>query len=325
MLVLRAHVIPAWVLGVLLFAAGCREQKKSESSTQEIARVGAVSISRDDYEALLNLRAHGDTNRFARPDAKEALLDELVRREAILARAKAAGFDERPDVKESVKRLIVAKFEAEQRKAEANDAPPSEQEIATYYQDHTNQFAVPARVHGAIIFLKISPLADAPRRAEAMEKAQTLLARAKAASPQEFAQLVAENSEDVATRYQGGDVGWFALGTKGSSLDPEVAEALFALKQEGEVAPLVTTKKGIYIVRLIGSTPAGTRPLKEVADLIAYTITKEKQSRHEQEFYAAMKTGLDIQINRPLLESLRPQPATNGSPSALSVSSAQVK
>lgn len=323
MTVLRAVFILCWVLGVLLLAVGCREQKKSENPTEQVARVGSVSISRNEYEALLNLRAHGDTNRFANLDAKEALLDELIRREAILAKAKAAGFDQRPDIQESVKRMIVAKFEAEQTATNSNAPLPSQEEIAAYYQQHIEKFTIPAKAHGAMIFLKVSPLADAPRRTEAMDKADALLAKAKNSSAKEFAKLASENSDDAATRYQGGDIGWIAQGTKSSAAEPETIAALFTLKNEGDVAPLITTKKGVYIVKLLGFTSAGPRPLKEVSDLIGYTIDKEKRAQRDKDFYTAMKSGLDIRINQPLLESIHPKPASVETPAESLMSTAK--
>jgi parvulin-like peptidyl-prolyl isomerase len=302
-------------LCLLLALTGCRQQKPPPAPPEEIARVGDASINRDAFQALLNMRAHGPSNRFATLSAKEALLDELIRREAVFARAKAAGFDQRPDMKESIKRLIAAKFQDEQMRQWGTDKPSvSEQEIQQYYQQHTEKYATAATVRGAILLLKISPLAEAGKREQLMAKAQSLLAQARAAAPPDFARLVEANSEDQATRYRAGDIGWVSRETRAWELEPAVIEALFALQKPGDFAPLVPTKKGVYIVKLLDAHPAGMRPLAEVKEAIAYTLGKQKQEQREQEFFAAMKAGLDIRINRPLLETIRPAPAPDQTP-----------
>ncbi len=311
----------------LVFAlTGCREHNQSPAPPQEIARVGDVSISQDAFQALLNRRARGASNRFATLTAKEALLDELIRREAVFAKAKAAGFDQRPDIQESVRRLIASKFQEEQMKPQSTAEPAvSQQEIEQYYQQHSDKYAAPAKARGAIIFLKISPLAGAEKREQLMARAQLLLAEAKAAAPGDFARLVEANSEDQATRYRAGDIGWVSRETKGWELDPAVIESLFTLQKPGDFAPMVPAKRGVYVVKLLDAQPAGPRPLKEVKDAIAYTLRKQKQEQREEDFFAAMKAGLDIRINRPLLESILAPPAPDKTPPATPGAVAQVK
>jgi parvulin-like peptidyl-prolyl isomerase len=294
-------------LSATLLLTGCQKEKPAN----EIARVGEVSIRQATFQALLDLRANGDTNRFATPEAKQALLDELIRREAIYAKAKAAGFDQRPDVQDSVKRLIASKFQQEQMGTQTEeDLAVSDAEIQQYYADNSDKYMVPAKSHGAILFIKISPRADADKRQELMDKAQALLDQAKAASPDDFTQLVVNNSDDQGSRYRGGDIGWLSHKPGASILDSAVQDALFALREPGEFAPLVAVRNGVYIVKLLDFKPAGSRPLAEVKDAIAYRLRQKKQEQHEEQFYSAMKAGLDIRVNNPLLDSM--QPASRG-------------
>src|ERR1700744_6541683 len=79
-------------LALLFCAAGC--DKKTPAPANIVAQVGDVPITADALQRLMDMRAAGNTNQFATTAAKTALLDELIRREAILAKAKAAGFDQ---------------------------------------------------------------------------------------------------------------------------------------------------------------------------------------------------------------------------------------
>lgn len=194
------------------------------------------------------------------------------------------------------------------KRQDAIELDMSEQEIQEYYEQHADKYYTPAKAHGAILFLKISPLAEREKRDEVLAKAQSLLDQAKTAAPSDFARLVQANSEDQSTRYRAGDIGWVSREAKGWELDSAATAALFSLQKPGDFAPLVPAKKGVYIVKLLDTQPAGTRPLKDVKDLIVYTVRKQKQAEREQDFFASMKAGLDIRINHPLLESIRPLP-----------------
>lgn len=315
-------------LFVLIAAAGCQEQKKANLSPpgNEIARVGSAAISREVFDQLLRSRAEGDPDRFATLAAREALLDELIRREATYSKAIAAGFDQRPEIQENIKRLIIGKFQEEQLAGQAagNSAIPTAQ-IEDYYRQHLDQFTVPAAVRGATIFLKIPPEADHETRERLMASAQRILDQAKGAAPSEFSLLVQRNSDDRATRYRGGDTGWVSDQVTGLQLDPAVVKALLALKDTGDVSPLVPTKNGVYIIKLVEKRPADTRPLAQVKELIAYNLTKERQAQREKEFYANMEAGLEISINRPLLESINPPAPTHENPPPLPGALAQVR
>lgn len=294
----------------ICLTGGCSRSHEAQLQPSEIARVAGSPISQENFQALLNLRAGGNTNLYATTEAKAALLDELIRREAILARARAAGFDQRPDIQESVRRMIAGKFQEEQMRAlETNEITVSDQEVEQYYRDHAEKYSVPAKARGAIIFIRIPPTASQEKRRELAARAESLLEQAKTATAAEFSRLVIDNSEDQATRYRSGDIGWFSSKTGVAWVDPAVTKALLDIGAAGGFAPVITTPRGLYIARQTDFKPAGLRPLSEVKDGIAYVLQKQARDRREQGFYAEMKAGLDIQINSQLLDSMRASPA----------------
>jgi parvulin-like peptidyl-prolyl isomerase len=83
-----------------------------------------------------------------------------------------------------------------------------------------------------------------------------------------------------------------------------VVDAAFALKQPGDLGPVITVSNGCYLVKLIEKKDEGRRPLEEVKDAIRYELAQGKRQRSQQEFYDSMKAGLKIEINQPLLESI---------------------
>jgi hypothetical protein len=269
-----------------------------------IATVGGQAILLADYQAEVERRAH----RFSRAGAKEELLEELVKSEAVYLRAKQAGFDQRPDIARQIKQLIVHRFIEEQKKSEA--MPASDSEVADYYRAHAARFTTPARVRFAVIEFGHSPKATEARRDEVRQRAAAVLAEAElsGASASAFGSLAQRHSEDQATRYGGGDAGWISR-NESSRWPSAVIEAAFALGKQGELAPVITAANGCYLVKLLERKDAGHKPLAEVAEAIRYELAIKARHRAQDEFYNAAKADLAIEINHTLLDSL-PAPSS---------------
>ena len=308
----RHHLgsLSGWVVaGLAFWSTSCgRHPVAPVLSDDTLAVVGDQVISR---AALQQHLAHRGPRAATLEELTNAL-EEMVRLESIYAKAHAAGFDTNSAVQAAIKRLVAARFEEEQLKNVA--APPrlSDQEIDQYYQTHRVEFATPERARAAIIFLKVPGKATPEKQAEHAATAAAILAEARQlpSALAGFGALAQKYSEDAATRFQGGDLGWLAKNQPDFRFGPAVTEAIFALQMPGDFTPVLRTKDGLVLARLMEKSPAGTRPLSEVKERLHYRLSRARIAQREAEFHAAMKAGLNIKINRPLLETLaRPAPA----------------
>jgi hypothetical protein len=102
------------VSSLTLLAAGCREQQSRELPPNVIARVGDQDITRATFEQELQRRSRGAPDRFAAPKAKLALLEELIRAEALYQQALTAGYDQNPELIADFKRILAAKYQEDQ-------------------------------------------------------------------------------------------------------------------------------------------------------------------------------------------------------------------
>jgi parvulin-like peptidyl-prolyl isomerase len=234
---------------------------------------------------------------------KEAALEEMIRYEAVYAQAKAAKFDEQPAITVLIRNLITSRF-IEQQIGTAETKITNE-EISDCYRIHGTEFVTQAAARGAIIFLRAGAKMMPEKREELKLQAQLVLAEAQQTRNEaDFTRLVQRHSEDQATRYRGGDLGWLTRVQCDAAFGAEVSAALFALNEPNSFAPLLETSDGFYILKLRERQEAQQRPLAEVQELIRYRLLREHQFQREKNFYARMKQGLDVQINRPLLESI---------------------
>ncbi len=89
------------------------------------------------------------------------------------------------------------------------------------------------------------------QRTTAQEQADKVESELKA-DPSSWDKVAAAESSDHATAYSGGDIGWVAPYEKDAALE----QAIFALKNVGDISPPVSTAGGIYIFKLLEKSDA---------------------------------------------------------------------
>jgi hypothetical protein len=280
-----------------------------------VATVNGAAISRQALQERLQ--------RSGRALTPSAALEELIRAEAIYQKAVAAGFDRQPDVQARIKNLIVAQFR-EQQTRPTRSPPITEAELQAAYEAQKERFQTAEAVRGAMIFIEAPGTILPEKRAELRQRAETALAEAQAAADERaFAQVVARFSDDRPTRYRGGDTGW--LKRDGASYDAVLTEALFQLEKPGAFGPLLEGPRGFYVARLLEKREAGSRPVGEVKEALRYQVGLGKAEQAERDFHASMKSGLDIQINHALIESLSTPAAAEEPPPLPRTTTAQLQ
>lgn len=126
-------------------------------------------------------------------------------------------------------------------------------EVEKFHRENLEKYSAPELVRARHILISpkdASPQADQAARA----RAQGLLLRARAG--EDFARLAQTNTDDPATKDNGGDLGTFG---RGAMLDA-FEKAAFAL-QPGEISELVKTEVGYHIIECIEHQPLVAQPL----------------------------------------------------------------
>ena len=111
-----------------------------------------------------------------------------------------------------------------------------------YLKEHRDEYTRAGVIQAQQILLTLPPKATDAQRRQAAQKAQELLGKARAG--EDFADLARANSQDAATREQGGELGLVRRGQH----PPEWDKVAFALKP-GTMG-LAATDKGIYLIKL---------------------------------------------------------------------------
>ncbi|BBJ23154.1 SurA N-terminal domain-containing protein [Candidatus Nitrotoga sp. AM1P] len=145
-----------------------------------------------------------------------------------------------------------------------------EGEIKKYYEEHQNEFGSPEQHQAAHILIATATQASDADKLAAKAKAEQVLQQVKQ-SPDKFAELAKQHSQDPGSAASGGDLGQFGPGMMVKPFE----EAVFKLKV-GEISGLVQTDFGFHIIKLLAVNPAKTPPLIEVKSAIAQRLKLQK-------------------------------------------------
>ncbi|HEV7491758.1 MAG TPA: SurA N-terminal domain-containing protein [Rhodanobacteraceae bacterium] len=182
-------------------------------------------------------------------------------------------------------------------KPAADDAPVTDDEVQAYFKDHAQEFVTPERVAleyveldgskldvatsaddatlkdryekektrfvspeqrlASHILIKVSGKGSPEDQKQALAKAEAIAKDVK--SGKDFAAAAKQDSADLGSKNQGGDLGWLEKGTT----DEAFEGALFAMKK-GDISDPVLTSEGYHIIQLRDVRPGTTRSFEDV-------------------------------------------------------------
>lgn len=295
-------------LGLLLLAAGltaCRPTASTRLPTPEptpghgvLATVGSRVIRSEHLDLELERRRQlGD-----HPD-RSAVLQDLIQRESLLAYALELGLDRDPSVIRASEDLLIAHLKDRELQA-LSAAPPTPNTSPSPRRTTTPKPHPPSQIRFAVLRQQTHSRMSSQRRDEARQR----LIAAHDHSPnlpphtQGFGQLALEFSDDDATRFQGGDMGWMPEDSARLRHEPAVLRAAFALRNPGDLSPIVEGRDGLYLVRLVGRRPAPTlTPVPNSTDLDDHLAPPARNARQQAELalLERVRTHIPIRLATP--------------------------
>lgn len=190
-------------------------------------------------------------------------INTVYRRKAIAAAATAAGLDQVPEVQAQVVRARDQAFADalvyRRQQQLLSQVPDMTARALEVYQAKPDRYRTPARVRVRHILLRATTTeARQARQAEAESLLQQLREGA------DFAALAKQQSDDKKTGENGGELPFFQQGQMVKPFE----DAAFALKQPGDLSPVVESDFGLHLIRLDAIQPERQRSFDEVKESI---------------------------------------------------------
>lgn len=220
---------------------------------------------------------------YVSPEQVRELLESLIDRKLLAARARANGLDQGAVVAEALAKAAGDEFERERILAQAyldaelGSGQFTADAIETYYRNHLAEFTEAERVR---VTRAVMPDEDTARRAR-----EWLLEGADAIE----LKTQTEGRGLVSTI-------WFQ---KRGEPGP-IEQAAFAL-QPGEVSELFPVRSGLAVLRADERVAARLRPLVEVRTSIVARLDQERRSRDRADLLLSLRKDATVSINQAVL------------------------
>jgi parvulin-like peptidyl-prolyl isomerase len=245
-----------------------------------VAWVDGEPITVADLEVELARRGAAETRRFATPDERRALLDSVIARRVLAQHARRAGYESDPELRAQLEQLLGERFERDRLRSRAQDLVVTAEAIETEYRQNLDRYTAPERVHAALIWIPVPQTATDDARQRARERAEQIWREARdPAASGGFGALALRYSSDFESRYRGGDIGWLERGSTDPRWGSEVARAVFALAEPGDVTEVIATEAGFAIATLLRRSERRTAELFEVEAQIREQLAVQRRER----------------------------------------------
>ena len=291
--------------GAVMHAA-CEDVKGAKASSQKpedlaevLAKVDDVTITVGEFQDRINQQSPYVRARYTSMERKKEFLDNLVRFEVLAKEAERRGLSKDPEVVRTMKQVMIQKLLKDQfDKQRMEDI--TDDECKKFYDTHPEQYNKPEEVRVSSILVKDNATAK-----KVMNDP-----RIKGVDNQQFRNLVAEYSQDLATKDRGGDLRYFDAKTK--DVPKAIVDASFALTNIGDVSSPVKTEQGIVVLKLTGRRKALVRTFDEVKQQIRNQLYRDKRQESMEGFVKGLRDKANVKIDEGKLAKVQIEGAGPG-------------
>lgn len=214
------------------------------------------------------------------------------------------------------------------------NATATDDEVKDFYTKHAAAFDLPERVHVRhILLFTIDPDTQKPLSTNdiAAKRKQIDDLREQAVKGADFSVLARQYSEDPGSKESGGDLPLFARASvdPAHAMVPEFEDAAFALNK-GEISPVVTTRYGYHLIKMVEKVPAKKFGLTDVVpEADGQTVEKicrtqveaVKTAKLAPAFVKKLRAEQQVEITDPDLKTMEDQALASDAAAAAADSS----
>lgn len=274
-----------------------------------LARVGDSYITGDMFIAEMRRRGGNTPGQYQDMVQKRALLDDMVLRRAMVNAAHSEHIDDDPDVGYLLDQALVNQYLQRSLRAQQQKIVVTDAEVRAHYDAHSADYLVPARRRVAMIQLKVTESAgeDVWKAAETRAREALGKARKLDAAVTNFGVVAREYSEDQASRYRGGMIGWISDGQLDRyRYDPVVLQAAVGMAAAGDISEPLRGKDAVYLTRVVEIEPVRERQFEQLSTGIHQRLLQNKLRAAEEAFRDDLRKRSAIEIRESGLERIEP-------------------
>lgn len=258
----------AGAAALLLLGACAKEHSATDTKEETLATVNGTAIPKSRVDLVVK---QGGRGRADTPEARKAILDQLVMQTLIASEATKKGMDKSAEVKEQLEVLKQAVLADTYVQDYFKNNPPGDSEVqAEYDKVKTTMTGTEYKARHILV-------------ASEAEAKDIIAKLGKDASA--FEKLAAQKSLDPGSKARGGDLGWFDRG----QMVPEFGDAVAKLEKGKFTTQPVKTQFGYHIILLEDSRPIQPPPFDAIKSQLTQQVQEQKLRKHLDELKAKAK------------------------------------
>lgn len=262
----------------LLVALGSFAAQAQVSDSTAVIEAGGLSITKAEFEFLMSSEEKY-RNAIGQPGSRLAVGHDIGRAFALEAEARRRKIDQSSGVQLKIRNFTQQLLAYELLLSLREGYLKNEEALTRHYEARREAFDQP-RVQHLLVRAKGSPLAlrTGSREMstdEARTKADAL--HAKIAGGADFAAFAKAESDDMASRANGGDIGFISRGT----MDARFEAAAYSLPV-GKLSGVIQTELGFHILRIAERQPL---PFQSAKAMIANELAHNDMDAIIQKSY----------------------------------------
>lgn len=293
------------VLMSCLCGIGCRKAEEAKPAEEWVLQVGTQKVSTVTFEAEWRQRQLQQERPVPAGDVMGAFVADW---QAYLA-AGSMGLMDDPEVQRAIRRVVATKVRehlSEKLAKPGSESPIEPLEIESVYKSQAQRWQRPSAWNIAWLVASVSPKAEPSRRAAVKERLEgyrrEILASADPKST--FAILCSNHSDDTATRYLRGELGWLSKEQLQGRMGEGLTEQALLLTSTNQLSAVLESPTRMVLLLHLGHRPAQMRPLDEVAAQIRSEIGKSRDAVLKAALARELDRRVSVETNHAVLGRL---------------------
>ena len=285
---------------------GCRKADESAPAPEWVVQVGTQKVATAIFEADWNQRQSQQERPVPAGDVLAAFVGDW---QAYLA-AEQMGLLEDPELQKAIRRLVAGKVRESLSKSlskPSSDAPIEPMEIEAVYRSQPQRWQRPPAWNIAWLVASVSPKAEPSRRAAVRERLEGYRREILAGGDPKavFAILCSNHSDDTATRYLRGELGWLLREQLVGRMGESVAEEAILLNPTNRLSAVLESPTRMVLLMHLGHRLVQMRPLDEVAPQIRTEMGKQRDDELKRALAQELNRRVPVQTNLAVLARLK--------------------
>ena len=294
-------------LAFLLLLQASVAMAAADAPETVLVRRGDVVITRADWNAeILRIPAKDRADFASSTPRNISLLERMLTTRELAQQARKNKLDAdtttRLRVRQEEERILAAAYLANAEDLAAREFEQKrsswERRARELYQVDAARFATPETVMVTLLFFSAGK--DGFDAAE--KRAESALTSIKNGA--DIGDLAAALSDDTTTRDARGRKGPLSR----ADMDIQLASAVFALKNKGDLTAAVRTREGWFVVRLDERRAPVAKSFDEAKGAIMAELKQAEMTNARHAAIATVGGGIEVEVNAPAIDALRTEP-----------------